>query len=155
MKYTSKPFTSCQSLHKGLLLWSETGTGDDLLPYLCQFIFMNQCWLFIWSFCTNSIILRTCNEPFITCAWHMHEGLLPCKIWYMWWSVIWSVPRHFLNQCELTVHWIFIEHSQATSHYSEVHVISHLSPGCDIANVFHKKLVPFEVLFKDGQHWYL
>ena len=38
MKHTSKPFTSCQSLHKGLLLWPETGTGDDLLPYLCQVI---------------------------------------------------------------------------------------------------------------------
>ena len=40
--HTSKQFTSCvqhcQGLHKGLLLWSETDTGDDLLPDLCQVI---------------------------------------------------------------------------------------------------------------------
>ena len=28
--------------------------------------------------------------------------------------------------------------------------MSHLLPGCDIARVFHKGLVSFEVLFKEG-----
>ena len=64
-------FLHCQGSYKGLLLWSETDTGDDLLLNLCQVISRTSAdLLFIWSFCTNSMILSTCNEPFITWVWH-------------------------------------------------------------------------------------
>ena len=64
-------FLHCQGSHKDLLLWSETDTGDDLLLNLCQVISRTSAdLLFIWSFCTNSMILSTCNEPFTTWVWH-------------------------------------------------------------------------------------
>ena len=70
-------FLHCQGSYKGLLLWSETDTGDDLLLNLCQVISRTSAdLLFIWSFCTNSMILSTCNEPFITWVWHCQSFVI-------------------------------------------------------------------------------